>query len=80
MTASDVNLLHNLCVDNQGTVKAWPDSLGGIVGQIQIVRPQSFCSPCLEFEPAPHVNIEAIVSAELYKRILRHFFYTYTQT
>ena len=62
MRVDEVNLLYDYCVDNEGTVKAWPDALGGIMGQIKIIRPASYCTPCPEIELTSHINIEAPVS------------------
>ncbi|XP_076814212.1 sushi, von Willebrand factor type A, EGF and pentraxin domain-containing protein 1-like isoform X2 [Clavelina lepadiformis] len=46
MSGEEVASLYLNCVGNKGTVKAWPDALGGIVGQVDLIKPPSFCQAC----------------------------------
>ena len=62
MSSQEVNLLFSHCVGNKGNVKAWPDALGGIHGQVDVRRPSLFCEKCPDMEPIPFLNFEPEVS------------------
>ena len=62
MTTDEIAKLFSYCVGNKGTVKAWPDALGGIIGQVQVTRPSKFCGNCPEITPVDHLNVHASVS------------------
>ena len=57
MTDNEVTELFGYCAHNKGTVKAWPDALGGIVGLVEEVRPPFFCKNCSNIEPTSYLNV-----------------------
>jgi len=71
MTDDEIHKLFSYCVGNKGTIKAWPDALGGIIGQVQVTRPSIFCDDCPEIMPSPYINVNATVSKILIKPILQ---------
>ena len=74
MEADEIDRLFSFCAGNKGTIKAWPDTLGGIIGQVQVTEHSMFCGDCPEIVPNPHINVETLVSLLL--MMLYSFKYT----